>query len=150
MVADDSTGDSGSYRASLTWWVDSMSGFIQHTADIKFRLFWFVEHSAPKGALPNVKEAQACWYYVMCAHKNLAEHTEGAVYEGELDPLNNITNILVSICFQYGVDDPDDVLKHMGACIKEAARCNFEWDSRVERPRRDMFNKKVMTILKPN
>lgn len=125
-------------------------GFSLKDLKINFKLFWFVEHSQPKGLLPNVKEAQACWYYVMCAHKNLHEHTEGAVYEGEDDPLNNIANILISISMQYGIDDPDDILKHMPTCVKEAERLGFEWDSRVERPTRSMFNRKVSTILRPN
>lgn len=110
---------------------------------VNFTHFFFVDHSLPIGLVPQVKEAQACWYYVQLAHKSLNEVDEGATYEGELDPVDSITNILLAICMQYQIHDPDDVLKHIVACRMEAARCHYAWDSRVEKPRRDRLVQKV-------
>lgn len=101
---------------------------------IDFKVFFFADHSTPVGYLIHDRRAQACWYFVTCAHKNLALVEGGAVYEGELDTPNLLGNLVRSIATIYGIKDPSEMLKFMPMCKKEAERCHYEWNPLVENP----------------
>lgn len=113
--------------------------------NIRFRSFFWADHSAPVGLLPHDRRAQACWYYVMNAHRNLHEVKEGATYEGNDDSIKMLANILVSVSTIYGISDPSETLKFMDICKQEAKRCHFEWDEGVEKVLRADYVRKIST-----
>lgn len=103
-------------------------------------MFKFAHHSTLMGGLlPDDPRAHACWYYCICAHKNISESKEGALWVGENDNLIRLNNIARAIALQYNLESPDEFLKFMGHCRLEAARCNIGWDSRIEAPFNEAF-----------
>lgn len=95
----------------------------------------FAHHTESKGGmLPNEKGAHAAWYYVICAHKSLEQVRLGAEYEGELDHVVMLNNIVRSIAAIYELDSPGELLKFIPHCRLEAVRCDISWDDRVENP----------------
>lgn len=101
---------------------------------VKYRMFFWGEHSIPAGLLIHDRRAQAAWYYVSLAHKNLLQFDMGATYEGDLDTPITLGNIMRGVAMMYGIDDPAEVEKFIPMCKQEAARCHYEWDARVEKP----------------
>lgn len=86
------------------------------------------------GLLPAEKGAHACWYFCRIAVGHLERFDEGAIYEGEPDPSNGLFNVAKGVALAYDLDSPDDFLKFMSVCRKEAIRSGLHWDSRLEDP----------------
>jgi len=93
------------------------------------------------GLLPDRKEAHACWYYCRVAHMQLDKVADGGIYEGDVDPTNNLYELAKAVAAFYKLDSPDEMLKHMGDCILEAIRCKMEWNPGVEEPLKALFRK---------
>lgn len=111
---------------------------------VNFTSFFFADHSTPVGLLPHDRRAQACWYYVTCAHKSLADSTDPIVYEGELDPLPSLANLIHAISMQFGIQDPTEMLKFLDLCKQECQRLGYAWDDRVTKVKREDYIRRVI------
>jgi hypothetical protein len=106
---------------------------------IDFTPFFFADHSTPNGLLIHDRRAQACWYYVTCGHRNLADADDPVVVMSAdtsappVDPIPMLANLVRSISTMYGISDPSEMLKFLDMCKEECIRCHYEWDDRVAR-----------------
>ncbi len=86
------------------------------------------------GMLQDVPAAHAAWYFCRCAMGMFKEIKLGAQYEGEHDHFNMINNLCRTIAAQYNLDSPSLLVQQIPQVKLEAARCNLDWDERLERP----------------
>jgi hypothetical protein len=90
----------------------------------------FPDHTHPKGALPRLHAAQACWYFYLLAHKiheRVGKSTEDqfGLLDGELWMDKHYVNLARSIAMQYGLESPDEFAKHWDSVRKEARACQL-------------------------
>jgi len=96
---------------------------------------YFPHHTIQHGGvLPDEPAAHAAWYYCKCAIGMFREIHEGAQYEGELDHINMLNNLVRSVSALYNLNSPDDLLRMMPHCRLEAIRLELGWDDRIEKP----------------
>lgn len=85
------------------------------------------------GRLPDDTRAMACWYYAVCAHKNLRAEKEGSIYVGTRDVQVMLNNIARAVGVLYNID-PAEFLKFMEHVKRQVEFEGGTWDPRVESP----------------
>lgn len=102
----------------------------------------FMDQVMPKGELTLDPLCHACWYYLMLAQKNRLLVGEGPesqtiLYDtqsSEERPLwmnKQYKSIAKSVAIIYGCESPEDFLKFIVPCLREARRLGIQFDEEI-------------------
>ena len=101
----------------------------------------FTDQVMPKGELTLDPLCHACWYYMMLAQQNKLKVGDGP--ESQIisydtwsadRPLwqnKNYKAIAKSVAVIYGCESPEDFLKFIGPCLREARRLGIQFDEEI-------------------
>lgn len=98
--------------------------------NIQFTYPIFPDHTKPVGALPNLKPAQACWYFYLLAQKmkeNVGDSTEDqfGLLETEQWMDTHYVQLARTIAMIYGLESPDEFAKFWKPVKQEAWICGL-------------------------
>jgi hypothetical protein len=97
---------------------------------IKYSYPMFIDQMIPDGHLCHIKECHACFYFYALAQKSVEKvgnsiDDQFGTLEGFpwLDPHHE--QLAQSVAVIYGLDSPDEFMKHWDHVIAEAKRCEL-------------------------
>ena len=97
---------------------------------IKYEYPMFIDQLTPDGHLCHDKACSACFYFYALAHKSVelvgkSTDDQFGLLEGFpwLDPHHE--QLARTVAVMYGLDSPDDFMRHWPHVVAEAARCEL-------------------------
>lgn len=96
---------------------------------INFEYHVYPEHTVPRGALPNERGAQACWFFYTRAQQMkeaVGESTADQILlEGELWMDKRYEQLARSVALMYQLESPDEFAKFWQYVKQEAWVCGL-------------------------
>src|SRR5690606_9462750 len=101
----------------------------------------YLDQVIPKGELTLDPLCHACWYYLMLAQKNKMKVGDGP--ESQIIVMDTWSSdkplwrekrykaIAKSVAMIYGCESPEDFLKFIGPCLREAQRLGIQFDEEI-------------------